>query len=317
MAVTFEVPIIDIGPFRDSAAGTGKVVARIERACRETGFFLVTNHGVPVEVTGRLYKLARAFFDLPEADKRQVAERGTMKGGLSFAPIASEALAATLGHVTPGDYKESLNYGPRLPGGDWPLQPNGLKAAFHDYSAAMEQLAVTLRTIFCEAIGLPRDHFEGSFRNNLSALRVINYPEQDKPPMEGQLRAGVHTDYGFMTILRSEASTGGLQVQSRDGQWHDAPSIEGAYVINIGDAFMRWTNDEWVSTPHRVINPPAQDRKRTRRQSIPYFVNPDAAAVIRCLEQFQGDRGAKYDPITYGEYIAIKTKQAFNSKPAT
>ena len=44
-----------------------------------------------------------------------------------------------------------------------------------------------------------------------------------------------------MTILRSEASPGGLQVQNRAGEWLDAPSVEGAYVINIGDAFMRWT----------------------------------------------------------------------------
>lgn len=232
-------------------------------------------------------------------------------GGLSFAPMATEALSATLGLATPGDYKESLSYGPNLPGFNWPERPEGLKAAFINYTAAMESLAITLRGIFCEAIGLRRDYFEDFFCNNLSALRVINYPEQTPPPADGQLRAGVHTDYGFMTILRSEASTGGLQVQARSGQWVDVPSSRGAYVINIGDAFMRWTNDEWVSTPHRVVNPPSDDGKSSRRQSIPYFVNPSAETRIQCLDAFLGSKKAKYDPITYGEYIAIKTKQAF------
>jgi isopenicillin N synthase-like dioxygenase len=125
----------------------------------------------------------------------------------------------------------------------------------------------------------------------------------------------VHTDYGFMTILRSEASSGGLQVQSRDGRWIDAPSIDGAYVINIADAFMRWTNDEWVSTPHRVANPPREKKGSSRRQSIPFFVNPSKDTLISCLEPFsRGGGAAKYEPITYGDYIQLKTSQAFGKK---
>ena len=59
--------------------------------------------------------------------------------------------------------------------------------------------------MFCSAIGLAEDYFEPCFTRHTSALRVINYPEQTVDPLPGQLRAGVHTDYGFMTILRSEA----------------------------------------------------------------------------------------------------------------
>ena len=34
------------------------------------------------------------------------------------------------------------------------------------------------------------------------------------------------------------------------------------FVVNIGDLLMRWTNDRWISNPHRVANPepgPARD----------------------------------------------------------
>jgi isopenicillin N synthase-like dioxygenase len=310
------IPVIDVGPFIRGEQSAGEVVRAVETAARGIGFFLITGHGVPTEVISRLYDSARAYFDLPEEYKRAHGRGTGSVGGMSFSPIADEALSATLGIKTPGDYKESLNFGVRLPGDAWPDFPVGLEQAFRDYFAAMEALARHLRRIFSSAIGLDPDHFESSFEGHLSALRVINYPEQDVAPLPGQMRAGVHTDYGFMTILRSEASSGGLQVQGRDGRWIDAPSIEDAYVINIADAFMRWTNDEWVSTPHRVANPPRVGvRGTSRRQSIPFFVNPSKDTVISCLEPFRaGGKTAKYEPISYGEYIELKTRQAFNKK---
>lgn len=307
------IPVIDVAPLIAGGPAAGDVVRQLEAAARDTGFFLVTGHGVSPEVTDRLYTLARAFFDEPQDWKVGQGREATLEGGVSFSPLADEALAATLGLKTPGDYKESLNFGPRLKGGRWPAKPDGLEQAFADYFAEMERLARHLRRAFCAAIGLPEDHFEPCFDSHLSALRVINYPEQEEAPLPGQLRAGVHTDYGFMTILRSEASPGGLQVRTRKGEWLDAPNIEGAYVVNIGDAFMRWTNDEWVSTPHRVANPPGDRKGSARRQSIPFFLNPSAETVIACLEPFMRDsKAAKYEPITYGDYIALKTSQAFS-----
>jgi isopenicillin N synthase-like dioxygenase len=310
------LPIIDIGPFVEGGRGASSVVDAVNRACVDTGFFVVTGHGVSPEATKRLYDGARAFFDRPEAEKRRLVDAKQDLGGVGFAPLLDEALAATTGVATPGDLKESLNFGPRLAGSPWPAEPAGLSQAFADYFLEMERLAVSLRRIFCAAIGLAPDYFEPSFANHLSALRVINYPAQTEDPLPGQLRAGAHTDYGFMTILRSEASSGGLQVRTRAGDWIDAPSVEGGYVINIADAFMRWTNDAWKSTPHRVVNPPRQARGSARRQSIPFFVNPSKETIIECLPAFcSAARPAKYQPMTYGDYIELKTKQAF-TKPA-
>ena len=77
----------------------------------------------------------------------------------------------------------------------------------------------------------------------------------------------------------------------------------------------RWTNDEWVSTPHRVANPPSERKGSARRQSIPFFLNPNAEAMISCLEPFtRGGKTAKYEPISFGDYIALKTRQAFSTK---
>lgn len=309
------LPIIDIGPFIRQEPGAAAVVSAIETAGRQTGFMLITGHEVSAQITIQLYDLARVFFDHPEDWKRQYENRGLVKGGASYAPLASEALSATLGQKTPGDYKESLDYGSQLMGNVWPQEPEGIEASYRAYFKEMEKLAHHLRRAFSLAAGLAPDHFEPAFEGHLSALRVINYPDQKVAPIPGQVRAGEHTDYGFMTILRSEASSGGLQVRQRNGQWLDVPAINGAYVVNIGDAFMRWTNDEWVSTPHRVINPPQTVAGTARRQSIPFFVNPNSETLIECLAPFcTNGKGAKYPPITYGDYIALKTKEAFGGK---
>jgi isopenicillin N synthase-like dioxygenase len=309
------LPVIDISPFLNGGSGSGAVVAQINSGCPTSNRF--SGHGVDPAITARLYDRARAFFDRSDAEKRLLVGQPPQIAGVDFAPLLKEALAATQGVLTPGDIKESVNFGPRLEGSPWPASPIGMCEAFTAYFAEMETLAHAVRRIFCAAIGLEPGYFEPYFANHLSALRVINYPAQTVAPLPGQLRAGAHTDYGFMTILRSEASSGGLQVRRRDGVWVDAPAVDNAFVVNIADAFMRWTNDTWVSTPHRVANPPPNARGSARRQSIAFFVNPSKDTPIECLEAFcPAGSPPKYGRVTFGEYIDLKTKQAFARAPA-
>ncbi|MDZ7828126.1 MAG: 2-oxoglutarate and iron-dependent oxygenase domain-containing protein [Halofilum sp. (in: g-proteobacteria)] len=305
------IPVVDIGPFRrGEAAGAREVVDTIRRACEEIGFFTITGHGVPDELVDRMYHTSRAFFDLAAERKARVGQTGDVQGGLMYFPMMAESLAASLGEQRPGDLKESLDYGPGFMGDEWPAEPAGLQDVWVEYYRAMSELSASLRRIFALAIGLPEDWFEDKFDRHHSSLRVINYPDPQGDLLPGQLRAGAHSDYGFLTILRSEDSTGGLQVRNRDGEWADVPTVEGAFIVNIGDAMMRWTNDRWVSTVHRVVNPPDHGRANSRRQSIPFFHNPNADAVIECFEAFRdADNPPKYHPVTYGEYADLKYRQ--------
>jgi isopenicillin N synthase-like dioxygenase len=100
-------------------------------------------------------------------------------------------------------------------------------------------------------------------------------PHVDEEPVPGQLRASAHTDYGTITILKSDAP--GLQV-SKDKDpptWIDVPYVEGAFIVNLGDLMKRWTNDRWLSTLHQVVNPDLEDAcwngGSTRRQSVAFF----------------------------------------------
>ena len=115
-------------------------------------------------------------------------------------------------------------------------------------------------------------------------MRLLHYPAAASIGQPS--RAGAHTDYGNLTLLATD-DVGGLEVRARSGDWIDAPVVEGAYVVNIGDCLMRWTNDVYVSTPHRVVN-----RSPRERYSIAFFYDPDpeawVAAIPSCVRRGRG-----------------------------
>ncbi|WP_244425425.1 2OG-Fe(II) oxygenase family protein [Pseudaminobacter salicylatoxidans] len=128
--------------------------------------------------------------------------------------------------------------------------------------------------LFAVALKLPEDYFERFIDAPISALRALNYPEQTVPPKPGQLRAGAHTDYGSLTILLPQEGSKGLELITPGGNWTPVPPVPGAFVINIGDLMALWTNDRWVSTMHRVVNPSPEDGGMDRRQSLAFFHQP-------------------------------------------
>jgi isopenicillin N synthase-like dioxygenase len=291
------VPVIDL------TASEARVVEQVGAACERIGFFTITNHGVPAEVIGGVWRAARAFFDRPEAEKMALAlgDREGLTANLpQYYPFQEEALAAGLGVKTPGDLKESIGFGPNDGGRPWPAEPAELRPAMERYFTAMLGLGDQLRRVLVEALGRPGDVLDHLFPPNggASYLRAINYPEQeDVLPL--QMRAGAHTDYGCLTILRSQDSAGGLQVKDRDGEWIDVQGLDDSFVINIADAMGVWSNDRFVSTLHRVVTPPDALVAGSRRQSIAFFYNPAADALVEPIVA-QGTQ-AHYDPITYQE----------------
>ena len=312
------VPVIDLAL---AAGGAGPVAAAVAEACARVGFLVVTGHGVPAAVIDRGWAAARAFFDLPEAAKRSVAmpRPGYPYG---YSPVAGESLARSLGDKRPPDLKESFSIGPAdlipPPASEeavafawaanlWPAEPPGFRGAMLDYYRELSALAGRLMRLFALGLALPEGFFDRRIDRAISALRLLNYPDQPVPPEPGQLRAGAHTDYGSLTILLPQDAPGGLEVQGADGSWHAVPAVPGGFVINLGDLMARWTNDRWRSTLHRVVNPPPDTAGSTRRQSIAFFHQPNWDAEISCLPTCLGPGEApRYAPVLSGPHLASK-----------
>jgi isopenicillin N synthase-like dioxygenase len=295
----------------DISGDPRKVAAEVGAACGELGFLTVVGHGVPDEVAERAASASNVFFDLPEAEKRALADGDPVLGLPAYRPLRSESLAASLGQKTPGDLKESLDWGLLVPGFGWPERPPELREAFEAYYATVSDLGARLRGLFARALGLPENWFDDAFRGHSSSMRAVNYPPPAGEVEPGQLRAGAHTDYGCMTILRTEEAAGGLQVQTRAGEWLDVHAVPGSFVINLGDMMARWTNDRWPATLHRVAIPPADRAEGSRRQTIVFFHDPRPDAVIDCIPSCVNPHyPPRYEPVTALEYIQAKAAKA-------
>lgn len=216
--------------------------------------------------------------------------------------------------TTPPDLKELFTIGPEnpasgMPARIWPEHPVDFEAKWSAYYKAMETTAGHLLRAMAIALDLPENFFDQFTDHHASALRALNYPALDGiKPLPGQIRASAHTDYGTITILRSGGP--GLQV-SKDKEypsWHDVPTMDDVFIINLGDLMRRWTNNKWQSTLHRVINP-LEGSNWGRRQSIAFFHNLNPDAVVSVL----GNEEPMYPPIVAGEFLLQKHLAATGS----
>lgn len=317
------IPDIDIAPFLDGdAAARLGVAGEVDAACREIGFFTVSGHGISDREIAETMAMADAFFLLPVDDKLSIRQPAPQISR-GYTPLAAEQLSAGLGETAPPDLKELIDIGPidvaedayhtGPDAGDffhpnlWPDRPEGFQARMEAYYRRMNGLADTLMEIFAVALDLPPRFFVSHLHRNISALRLICYPEQHEPPVPGQLRGGAHTDYGTLTILTADRAPGGLQAQRRDGEWIDVMPPPGSFIVNIGDAMQIWTNDRWISTLHRVVNPPAHLASTARRISMPFFHQPNYDALITPLDScVPKGSTANHPPMTFGAHWTRK-----------
>src|SRR5262245_24204586 len=316
-----DVPVIDIGPFLEgSPEGRRDVAAEVGRACEDIGFLIVAGHRVPDAMVRAMSRVSREFFDRPLEEKLRCKGPDPSRG---YRPMGDESLSYSLGNAAPPDLKETLDVGPvDLPdpayrlreeaapyfvANIWPASPSDLRAVWTTYYREMSRLASDLMRIFAVALGLPDEFFADKIDKHITRMRAINYPAPSGGPLPGQLRSGAHSDYGSLTILAIEDAPGGLQVQNRRGEWVDVKAVPDAFVVNLGDLMMHWTNDRWISTLHRVVNPPDDLASRSRRQSLVFFHQPNYDAIIECLPTcHDSDNPPKYPPITSGAHRRAK-----------
>jgi len=277
------LPILDFALLDGSPGDAARFRDELRRATHEVGFFYLVGHGVPRELISRAFDTARAFFALPDAQKLAIENvhsphfRGyTRMGGEQTQgatdwreqiDIGAERAAVPLGEGV--DDFWALE-GPNL----WPAELPALREVSEEWIERLSQVSMRLLSAWAEALGAPADTFDAAFTEHPSPnMKIARYPGVGGAA--DNQGVGAHKDLGVLTLLYVEEGKGGLQVE-KDGAWIDAPPVDGAFVVNIGELLEIATDGYLKATNHRVISP----AMGTERISIPYFHGPALDATI-------------------------------------
>lgn len=301
------IPVIDLEPFRlGSAEDKARVAAEIGKACETVGFLYVLGHGVPQDLIDATFEQNKRFYAQTWDEKMQTA--ATLEHWRGYVPSKLQGEGGTIGGAIetfrlmldlPPDDPDVLAGKPLHLPNKWPDHLPGFQDIVQAYFDAMLGLSASLRGAFALALGKPEDFFEPMYAKPLVQLSLLHYrPPKSLAEQDLEVGVGEHRDTGAFTILMQD-SVGGLEVGHREQGWVAAPPIPGAYVINIGDMMMRWTNGRFVSTPHRVVN-----RALQPRYSIPFFANPDFDVTVAPLPELVPPGEEPGYPATHvGEYM--------------
>ena len=314
---TLNLPVLDLSRLDDGPDAAAAFRADLRTATHEVGFFYLTGTGVPPALEQRLLQAARDFFALPEADKLAI-ENVRSPHFRGYTRVGGER---TQGKV---DWREQIDIGPeqeavtdpdapafdRLIGPNlWPDALPELREVVTEWHDRLTEIARTLLRQWALALGAEAEYFDRHFGDPATLIKIVRYPGTEAPiPAQG---VGAHKDSGVLTLLWVEPGKGGLQVE-RDGEWVDAPPVEGAFVVNTGELLEYATQGYLIATNHRVVSPRFPDE----RISVPFFFNPALDARLPLIELpaelAASARGVTQDPTNpihalYGEN-ALKSR---------
>ena len=298
------LPVVDL---RDEPA---VVRERLRSVAHDVGFFHLTGHGVPGQLTDRVLAAARRLFALPQAAKDAVA----MVNSPHFRGYTRLGGELTGGAV---DWREQIDVGPertpvpdplephlRLQGpNQWPAGLPDLPVVLGEWDRALADVGRKVLRHFAFSLGSPEDVFDEAFAETPATLiKIVRYPGQATGSTQG---VGAHRDAGVLTLLLAEPGSRGLEVRgvnggasdatgNEGGEWIDVDPLPGAFIVNIGEMLEIASGGYLRATEHRVA------LSSHERISVPYFFNPRLDATFPVLklpdDLAAGARGVSADP---------------------
>jgi len=305
------VPVIDYGPyFAGEPDALQRLAQDVRHACENVGFFYALNHGVPQHTIDRAFAASRSFHALPLEEKLKLRLN---QNNIGYMPMNASVQAASTVHKAtkpnqnesffisydrPADHPGVLAGIPLRGRNQWPDSLPGLREDMNQYFQALNAMCDRMLPAFAVALEMPEDFFTSYFADECHAnLRFLHYPPQEDMS-ENTFGTAPHTDNSFMTAL-ARTDVPGLAIRLPTGEWFPPPVIPGTFLINLGNIMRRWSNNQFLSTPHGVINESGTDR-----YSIAYFHSPNPDVTIECLPScVSAENPPQHPPALYRDLI--------------
>tara|TARA_B100000073_G_C23705907_1_gene562283 strand:- start:527 stop:1459 length:933 start_codon:yes stop_codon:yes gene_type:complete len=303
-----QIPRIDISEIEEKEFSR-TLLQDFFSAYNKYGFGYIINHGIEKTLIEQLFQVSKQFHSQPLSEKMRVALDHNHRGYIAIN--TSTDVNSKLADVKKPNQSESFMMmredkselpdvylsGPN----QWPKLEN-FKEVLEKYTCNMTKLGRNLMRLALLSSGVKDLSVMQSLDTPTIWLRLLHYPPISKNSPSDLYGSAPHTDFGCLTILAQD-EIGGLQVQTREGEWIDVPKLEGSFVVNVGDMLSRYTNGLLRSTPHRVINKSGKERF-----SCPFFFDPHTNAIVQPLK---GTGKPKFSPINFGEFLREELEASY------
>ncbi|XP_064958501.1 probable 2-oxoglutarate-dependent dioxygenase SLC1 [Musa acuminata AAA Group] len=239
---SLKLPVIDVGQLL--SPDRTEVLATLDRACKEYGFFQTVNHSIAGEVTRRMIDVGKRFFELRFEERAKYMKtdvRGPVTYGTSFNQTKDRVFCWR-------DFLQ-LSCHPLdsvLPW--WPTSPMDLRDEVVSYAKHIKSLFLVLMAAVPESLGadpaILKEFDDGSQLMAINCYRACT---------ETDLTLGMppHSDYGFLTfVLQDELE--GLQVLHR-GEWITVEPLPNSVIVNVGDHLEIYSNRRYKIVLHRAL----------------------------------------------------------------
>lgn len=280
------LPTVDISALHDRTDSGIYPFAlqELKKAFHETGFAAIVGHGIPTKLIADMQEQVGLLFSRPLVEKQslrvsQENYRGYIPMGF-FTPNAGgdrsdqyegyklhEEISAS--HPVCG---ECALYGPNK----WPEDSEQLQQTVAAYWQQCDRVRDLLLSAIAGILGRNIDYFRSHFELSLTNMTLLHYPASE--PDGDHFGIHPHKDTDVLTILAPDP-VGGLMLRpTGSDEWIHANAAPDALIVNVGDMLEIWSDEYFVSTPHKVVNTSGRER-----YSFPYFAVPRYDTLIHPL----------------------------------
>ncbi|KAL8693231.1 MAG: hypothetical protein Q9218_001904 [Villophora microphyllina] len=207
------LPIISLAPLLDhNQPARQSTASSLLSALETSGFLYLTDSPIPTDLLAQVYTLSARFFARPLAEKDTLAwttpraNRGYSKQGHEKVSLgmSKDEVAQDRGGAGE-DQKESFEIGRDDEEGcpnRWPQGDKEFKEVMLDFFEQCRQLHAVVMKGIAIGLGLDPEFFADFVKQGDNTLRLLHYPGVPAGAFaNGRVRAGLHSDYGSVTLL--------------------------------------------------------------------------------------------------------------------
>jgi len=310
------VPTINIAPlFEKNLQDKLQVAKEIENACRDSGFFFISHHGLE-NVLPELCNVTRKFHrNITEEEKLKLAiiaynsENVKQIRNGYYLPIEGKKAVESYCYLNPNFTENHPKIQAQVPMHEvnvWPEESKhpGFREFNENFYIKMFHLSSVLLRGFSLAMGKNEEFFDNYFKleDTLSSVRLIRYPYiENYPPVKiaadgTKVSFESHEDVSLITVLY-QPEVANLQVETLNG-YCDIPSSDNCFLVNAGGYMAHITNNYFKAPIHRVKFVNAE------RLSLPYFVMLGYDSTITPFTPHDPHAPPVKPPMSYGHYFS-------------